>query len=432
MSEQSTFQILYEIVRKAVTTNVGIELLSKEDIIDNVNALIMPPKVSTVRLNKLCEEPTQLTNLAFRIFQQQEFVIRKLEALKDIVFIDSVGPFDIKPKKRRVIVSVECAQAVLRGSHVFAPGILAIENDPTQDCHVSVWADLESRCTRGYRKRYDRKTQFIANGLLMINRDQLFKPVNPPVRGVAIEIVELEWRMPSFDLLPKACFFPQNLPSFLAVLELDVIPGMKVLDMCASPGGKASHIAAQLDNIGELVAIDKNPTKVTQLIKTLSLLNVTCAKIEQADSTTLLSTQTGLNKAVDFQEGSFDRILLDPPCSGLGQRPLLTLNKGCSLNSSYSCYQRRLLAVAIRLLKPGGLLVYSTCTITVAENECNILHILENNDQIELVGSNYPEFSSPGLPIQGLNHNLVRRFWPASPQDTIGFFYAKLRKCVQV
>lgn len=261
-----------------------------------------------------------------------------------------------------------------------------------------------------------------------------------PPRGIAILMSELTWKMPSFDDFPRGWFYPQNFPSFLAVEELDILPGMTILDMCASPGGKTSHIAAKMGNKGVLLALDKNASKVARLKQTLVDLGVTCAKIYVGDSTRLCSTERGIqpeelgDTLVPLAPGSFDRILLDPPCSGLGQRPKLIAPQ-CDqiLNPSISAYQRKLLRCAASLLRPGGMLVYSTCTLTLAENEENVVYAVRELS-LSLLEADQ-RFGSPGIPVRKpgaaapeIDSSKIRRFWPSGAEDTIGFFFAKLSR----
>ena len=256
------------------------------------------------------------------------------------------------------------------------------------------------------------------------------------VSGLAIEMKDLEWQSPSFERLPKSLFYPQNLPSILAVEELGLCPSMVVLDMCASPGGKTSHIAAKLENEGLVLAFDKNKNKVAKLTRTLEKYQVTCARVFVADSTKLCAADpnNGLNPE-SYTAGSFllpnsfDRILLDPPCSGIGQRPSLRpeiMTK--PTRASFAVYQRKLLEVAVKLLRPGGRLVYSTCTLNPEENEANVAFAISRG--LTLV-SPHCTFGSPGLTVCGITMDesfLVKRFWPTGNEDSIAFFFAIFEK----
>lgn len=254
--------------------------------------------------------------------------------------------------------------------------------------------------------------------------------------GLAVAMQELEWRSPSFDRLPESLFYPQNLPSILAVEELEPSASMVVLDMCASPGGKTSHIAANMKNQGIILAFDKNKNKVDKLERTLRRNKATGVRAFVADSTRLCASESvGGVSPESFEAGrrllpnSFDRILLDPPCSAIGQRPSLRPKViTATSRASFAAYQRRLLEVAMNLLRPGGRLVYSTCTLNPEENEANVSFALSRG--LVLIPPKC-KFGSPGLPICGIgadNSLLLKRFWPTDEEDTVAFFYAVLEK----
>jgi len=155
----------------------------------------------------------------------------------------------------------------------------------------------------------------------------------------------------------------------------------------------------------------------------------------QVISSAKRSEKDGLLHLKKFFPGSFDRVLLDPPCSALGLRPRLQTSHLPSLRiiKALAATQRKLLHSAIRLLKPGGIMTYSTCTITTMENEGMIRHVLdEYGSQIELVDVGI-SLGGPGMGGAGLDEEQrkkVRRFDPSDDEgeDTIGFFIAKFRK----
>ncbi len=468
-------------VERALRSVLPESLFSDEAIRSNASCIISPPRESTVRVNTLFDGggSTGTTTSALEalkdvlVRQDVRYLPYPHPNLPDVIQIPSIGPREVFPAERRIIVSVECGQAVLRGAHVFAAGVLAIEEAPSKtsdqpsNCHsppgeeerggnVSVWADLDKKCTHGMRKRYCGRARFIGNGTLLIEREALFggscKGGGQSATGVAVIMAEMKWMMPSFDELPSVQFYPQNLPSILAVDALDARPGMMILDMCASPGGKTSHIAARMHNSGTIIAVDKNNSKVAKLTRTLHRLGVTCAVPIVADSTRLLSSNHQKADGTSlFTPDSFDRILLDPPCSGLGQRPLIVLDGADDFNSSscgnefspmlsgYASYQKKLMDVAVRLLKPGGLLIYSTCTICPEENEGVVAFALENYPlklepyQVPCSEAAQALYPHPfgGLPLFGLspdNASHLQRFWPDGPLDSIAFFFACLRK----
>jgi 16S rRNA C967 or C1407 C5-methylase (RsmB/RsmF family) len=140
----------------------------------------------------------------------------------------------------------------------------------------------------------------------------------------------------------------------------------------------------------------------------------------------------GLKNIKRFFPESFDRILLDPPCSALGLRPkLFIVQDTLEAMEFYAKYQRKFVKEAVALLKPGGIMTYSTCTIHMLENESMVRHILDTYPCLELlpIGDNIGLAGLPGAGLNEKERGYVRRFDPSDEQaDTMGFFLAKFRK----
>lgn len=145
-----------------------------------------------------------------------------------------------------------------------------------------------------------------------------------------------------------------------------------------------------------------------------------------------MDEKDNLLRIKSFPPEAFDRIILDPPCSALGLRPKLFVAQA-SLHElrKHADYQRKFVSQAIALLKPGGVLTYSTCTINAEENEAMVHYILKNFPAMILLPI-VVEMGQPGLPGFGLNdkeRGMVRRFDPFNAKDdTMGFFVALLQK----
>jgi len=149
-------------------------------------------------------------------------------------------------------------------------------------------------------------------------------------------------------------------------------------------------------------------------------------------------SQSNLSEKLEhgFRPNFFDRIILDAPCSGLGQRPIFNLSSDLLSIShllSFAHQQKRLLKVASQLLKPGGKLVYSVCSIQPEEGEGVIAYgIQECGLNLEDIGKNIKDVGGcPGVKDYGLNEsnrNKIRRFEPGSTWDGIGFFLAIFTK----
>ncbi len=186
------------------------------------------------------------------------------------------------------------------------------------------------------------------------------------------------------ELVQTGAIYIQNEASWLPVTALEPQPGERVLDVCAAPGGKASHIAALMSNEGELVANDNSRPRLLKLQSNLGRLRVR-AEYSLYDATRLSHL---------MEHTSFDKILLDAPCSGEG---LIDLRQPKKLDTwsvahirRLSVLQKRLLSQSWQLLKPGGRLVYSTCTLAPEENEAVIDWFLRRNPDAAILALPVP------------------------------------------
>ena len=137
-------------------------------------------------------------------------------------------------------------------------------------------------------------------------------------------------------------------------------PGERVLDLCAAPGAKTTHLAALTGDEGELVAVERHPGRADALRRTLTRMHIRSATVQTGDAGAPRPGET------------FDRVLVDPPCSGLGtlqSRPDLRWRTNPERIADLAPQQARILAAGAAATDPGGTLVYSVCTISRAECE---------------------------------------------------------------
>lgn len=159
---------------------------------------------------------------------------------------------------------------------------------------------------------------------------------------------------------------------------LPVTPGERVLDLCAAPGGKSTELAAKLKGRGVLVSNDISNSRAKALLKNLELFG----------APNILVVSETPNKLADYFPGYFDKILVDAPCSGEGmfrKSPVIMKNWEQYGTGYYHKLQSEILPQAVKMLRPGGMLLYSTCTFSPEEDEGSVTEVLEAFPEMELV-----------------------------------------------
>jgi len=217
-------------------------------------------------------------------------------------------------------------------------------------------------------------------------------------------------------------YYVQEATQTLPVLALDPQPGERVLDLCAAPGGKATQIAQLMGDQGLVVANDPSPKRLRALLANLYRLGVRCAVVTQCPGEGFPG------------EGTFDRVLVDAPCSAEGtarRHPPLRRRAPLGVIRRMASLQKKILSHAIKLVRPGGIVVYSTCTIAPEENEAVVKYVLEQG-LAELLPWEPPVPHSPGLTSfagqeYGPELKKAVRFYPHH-FDSEGGFVAVLRR----
>jgi 16S rRNA (cytosine967-C5)-methyltransferase len=205
---------------------------------------------------------------------------------------------------------------------------------------------------------------------------------------------------------------PQSRASMLVSRVLDPQPGDRVLDLCAAPGGKTTHIAALMGDRGEVVAVERHPGRAEALERTTARLGAASVRVEVGDA------------AEVRRDGPFDAVLVDPPCSGLGtlqSRPDLRWRVGRAGRGSIgelAELQGRILAAGAAVVAPGGALVYSVCTISHAEGPGVVESFLREHPGFRVEDPGGATGIAAGAGRQLLPHR----------DATDGFFIARLRR----
>jgi 16S rRNA (cytosine967-C5)-methyltransferase len=236
-------------------------------------------------------------------------------------------------------------------------------------------------------------------------------------------IVEEPFDSHGSPLFAEGAFAAQSRAAMLVARALAPQPGESVLDLCAAPGGKTTHLAALMENRGSILAVESDARRARALQQAAQRMRAAIVRVRTADAREQMAGE------------SFDRVLVDPPCSGLG-----TLQARADLRwratpravESLAADQFRILDCAAQTLRPGGVLVYSTCTISPSENEEQIADFLDGHPDFVLddLASEMPHFAMLPSPKDRRSRAVAERAVLTLPHrhGTAGFFIARLRR----
>lgn len=233
--------------------------------------------------------------------------------------------------------------------------------------------------------------------------------------GVRLQGRQMVAALPGFK---EGYFTVQDEASQLVAHLLAPQPGEQVLDVCAAPGGKATHLAQLMADKGRLVATDLKERKVARIREAAGRLGITCM---------LTDAGNGLDPNYRGDE-SFDRILLDAPCSGLGvirRNPEAKWRLQPADFARFAERQTALLENVSKRLKKGGVLVYATCSTAVEENERVVEDFLSRHSQFVL--ENGAELFPEGTELFSAGY---LRAWPHR-HGTDGFFAARIKRIAE-
>ena len=237
---------------------------------------------------------------------------------------------------------------------------------------------------------------------------------------------ECSRRFGEYEEFAEGLFYVQDMASLLPALALNPQPGESVLDLAAAPGSKTTQLAAMMKNQGRILAVDVSPERLECLRANADRMNATIVEPRLGDASTAAPDWKG-----------FDRVLLDAPCSCEGiirYKPHKLLEWSLL---GIACRQPLLEQMALTgydALKPGGSMIYSTCSFSPEENEVVLQALLERRPSAKVAVLDIPcsVRSRPGLsqwggnPFDGSLRNCVRLY--PQDNDTIGFFLARVEK----
>jgi len=359
-----------------------------------INALKRPVAKFAIRVNTLKIDAKKVQALLY----DMNVIAKRHPLLEEVLFLPVQGPFSIPIHKERIVVDKFAGESLMQGSDLFAAGVRKVGKIKVND-EVTVT---------------DKRGEVLASGIAKMSGNDMLQFR----KGLAVKITDSIYRIVNFResaLFKKGYVIDQSLPSIVVSRVLDPKPDELILDMCAAPGGKTTHIAQLMQNKGRIIAVDRSLPRLKHLRNHIQRLGISNIEILCEDSRNLPEMYYQL----------VDKVLIDPPCSALGVRPKLWDATTKKEIVDTVKYQRQFLNAAMNYIKPNGIIVYCTCTLTTEENEENIKYLCDNFhckviDQPIIIGI-------CGEKIEGLeNWQKLQRFYP-DIHETPGYFIAKLQ-----
>ena len=333
-------------------------------------------------------------------FSEKGIETRNDPIIDEALYMPIEGPFKISLPDKEIMVDKPTAESAMMGINVYAPGIIKCSGTRLNDELTIV----------------DPCKQPVASGIARMSE----RGILGPRKGLAVEVTSSIYKVPNLRETPEFVegqIYLQSRPSMLASRILDPNPNEIVVDLTCSPGGKLSHISQLMDNRGRIIAVDRNGKKIAATQATLDRLG--CKNVE-------LLVQDGRYFHLDLPSIKADKCIVDPPCSALGIVPKLFDFSSENEILSLANYQKQFLKAASKIVKKGGKMVYSVCTVTIDEceqvakfaiDECGF----EPEEQKLFLGSN-----GLGLDKEDSDARFLQRFHPH--MHNIGFFIASFRR----
>ncbi|MHA1713229.1 MAG: PUA domain-containing protein [Candidatus Ranarchaeia archaeon] len=327
-------------------------------------ALARPPAPFTIRANTFNIKPASLT----KKLSQEGITLKPIPNVSDafeVLYPQTPFSLDAPPEKR-IVTDKHAAEAALQGSNIYGAGIIQVPRLRKGE-HVAVISS---------------KGHYVANGIVVASS----KLLAPRRKGIAVKTLQSYYRLPALgDTIAyrQGLFYSQSLPAILTShLLLNMfsqnterrLPSW-ILDLCAAPGGKTTHLMQLTRGKSVIIAVDRSRTRLKKLF-----LHVKRLRLPFSRTRVIVEDITRLPDMYPHWVNKCPAIILDPPCTALGVRPKLWETKNYHDTCSMALYQEKLLRSALRLLVPKGVLLYSTCTLSRLENELLLEHVLPAAD----------------------------------------------------
>ena len=372
--------------------------LYKTNALKILQSLTVPSPLYTVRVNTLKINANELISL----LKKEGLNFKKFQA--NGIEIPEIIYYDLSPKKKRIkilkkkiFVDKFTGESISQGANLFRPGIKRYDKFGEGEV-LTVISEFNAFLIPVANV----KSIISSNDLSIMGHGLIAKNIESIFSGISIQ---------DLKVFQKGLIYDQSLPAIITSKILSPKKNDFIIDLCAAPGGKATHLSQLMENKGRILAIDRSNKKLDRIKEHIKRLGIKNIELKKIDSTKLEGYEA-------------DKILIDPPCSALGTRKKLANFTTKKDVENFARYQKKFIQSAIKNIRPGGTIVYSTCTFTLEENELNIEYMIKKFG-CKLV--NQPIYiGSPGIISNSrLDMKLCQRFLPTEHQCQ-GFFIAKL------
>ncbi|WP_371804041.1 PUA domain-containing protein [Candidatus Lokiarchaeum ossiferum] len=427
-------------IGKAVIERLSATITDPEDMLKIIQAIHTPPQYYNLRINLSKISPENALSFTQNIFPT---VPSQLGSLPNVLQIPITKKEVGKLHDRIVYCDKFAAESIMLGANLFVPGIKGFNGKFPKGEAVSI--TLAPKNYPEIVKNSDftpdelEKYFHIANGEAMISSRDFPKYL----KGIFVKNHNPLYSIPDYrdgDLYKKGWITEQNLPPNLAsaiFMEkyLKVFPESTglIIDTCSAPGHKTSALAEWGFYLSrsqgkpkwpKIISIDRSTNRLEHLRNDITRLGLQNIEVLACNLRKLLKLRPELEKSADF-------LMFDPPCSALGTRPKIFLDKTMKDLLDYPVNQRRLLKIVDNLVKPGGFLMYNTCTIPKEENEDIIAYAVHKlGYKVVSIPKKYRKIGQPGISRMDLSDEECQqmiRFYPGL-NDSIGYFIAFLQK----
>jgi len=306
-----------------------------------VEKLFTPSKRYYMRVNTLLITPGELIDI-FR--EKYGIKLYQDPFVDEAVYIIVQGPYNVPVVDKKIVVDKNAAESIVLGANVYAPGVINYD-DFRKGEEVNIVAPNGKIIALAVTEKSSDELKSIKKGVIAKTIKSLYKL--PPIRDLE------EYR--------AGLFYPQSLPAMLVSKIIKPKPREIIIDCCAAPGGKTTHLIQLSRGLAKIISIDRSIQKVLKIVENIK-------RLRQPEN---IHFHVGDARYIDLYYPLLkaDKAIIDPPCSALGVRPKISIDKTFKDVINNSRYQIQFIKAVSRVLKHGGLLVYSTCTITFLENE---------------------------------------------------------------